>query len=104
MIISGGLNIYPIELETCINEIPGVVESAVIGVPHTDFGEGVVAVIVSEAEGAVSETQVYETLATQIARFKQPKQIVFVNSLPRNTMGKVQKNLLRDQYKDILAS
>ncbi|MEZ5492702.1 MAG: malonyl-CoA synthase [Gammaproteobacteria bacterium] len=104
MIISGGLNIYPIEIETCINEIPGVVESAVIGVPHTDFGECVVAVIVSEAEGAVSEAQVYETLATQIARFKQPKQIVFVNSLPRNTMGKVQKNLLRDQYKDILAS
>ncbi len=104
MIISGGLNIYPIEIETCINEISAVAESAVIGVPHQDFGEGVVAIVVSESTGAVSENQVYEALAGQLARFKQPKKIVFVDSLPRNSMGKVQKNVLRDQYKEILAS
>jgi len=103
MIISGGLNIYPIEIETCINEMSGIVESAVIGVPHEDFGEGVVAVIVCEQAGGVSEKQVFETLSSQIARFKQPKKIVFVEKLPRNSMGKVQKNVLRDQYKDLLA-
>ncbi len=104
MIISGGLNIYPIEIETCINEMPGVVESAVIGVPHEDFGEGVVAVIVSDREAGITEEQVYETLSGQIARFKQPKKTVFVEALPRNSMGKVQKNVLRDQYKDLLAN
>ena len=104
MIISGGLNIYPIEIETCINEMSGIVESAVIGVPHEDFGEGVVAVIVGEQDGGVTEEQVFETLSGQIARFKQPKKIVFVEALPRNSMGKVQKNVLRDQYKDILAN
>ncbi|MCB1670285.1 MAG: malonyl-CoA synthase, partial [Pseudomonadales bacterium] len=96
MIISGGLNIYPIEIENCINELSGVVESAVIGVPHTDFGEGVVAVIVSTSQGAIDEDQIYTALAGQLARFKQPKKIVFVESLPRNSMGKVQKNVLRD--------
>lgn len=104
MIISGGLNIYPIEIETCINELPGVVESAVIGVPHPDFGEGVVAVIVSTSVGAVSEAQVYEKLAGQIARFKQPKKVLFVDTLPRNSMGKVQKNVLREQYRNLLDS
>jgi malonyl-CoA/methylmalonyl-CoA synthetase len=104
MIISGGLNIYPIEIETCINEMSGIVESAVIGVPHEDFGEGVVAVIVCEQPGGVGEDQVFETLSSQIARFKQPKRIVFVDALPRNSMGKVQKNVLRDRYKDLLAS
>ena len=104
MIISGGLNIYPIEIETCINEMSGVVESAVIGVPHEDFGEGVVAIIVCEQAAGISEDQVFETLSGQIARFKQPKKIVFLEALPRNSMGKVQKNVLRDQYKDLLAN
>ena len=104
MIISGGLNIYPIEIENCINDLDGVVESAVIGVPHEDFGEGVVAVIVNEQTGGVSEEQVMDALSGQIARFKQPKKIVFKDSLPRNSMGKVQKNVLRDQYKNILTS
>lgn len=101
MVISGGLNIYPIEIETCINEIPGVVESAIIGVPHDDFGEGVVAVVVTDKKTPVSESQVYAYLASRIARFKQPKKILFVDDLPRNTMGKVQKNLLRDQYRSL---
>lgn len=102
MIISGGLNIYPIEIETCINEIDGVVESAVIGVPHEDFGEGVVAIIVPVSGGRLTEQQVFDALESQLARFKQPKKLVFADSLPRNTMGKVQKNVLRDQYKDLL--
>ncbi len=103
MIISGGLNIYPIEIENCINEVQGVVESAVIGVPHEDFGEGVVAVVVAEQNGGVSADDIAAELAERIAKFKQPKKIEFVQSLPRNTMGKVQKNVLRDQYKTILS-
>ena len=103
MIISGGLNIYPIEIENCINEVQGVVESAVIGVPHEDFGEGVVAVVVAEQNGDVSAADIAAELAERIAKFKQPKKIEFVQSLPRNTMGKVQKNVLRDQYKTILS-
>jgi len=103
MIISGGLNIYPIEIENCINEVQGVVESAVIGVPHEDFGEGVVAIVVAEQNGDVSADDIAAELAERIAKFKQPKKIEFVQSLPRNTMGKVQKNVLRDQYKTILS-
>jgi len=103
MIISGGLNIYPIEIETCINEMPGVVESAVIGVPHEDFGEGVVAVVVAEENADISAGGISAELSERIAKFKQPKKIEFVKSLPRNTMGKVQKNVLRDQYKNILS-
>jgi len=103
MIISGGLNIYPIEIENCINEMLGVIESAVIGVPHEDFGEGVVAVIVAEENGGASAEEISAELAQRIAKFKQPKKIEFVKQLPRNTMGKVQKNVLRDQYKDILS-
>jgi malonyl-CoA/methylmalonyl-CoA synthetase len=102
MIISGGLNIYPIEIETCINEMPGVVESAVIGVPHEDFGEGVVAIVVAEEGAELSSEGIATELSERIAKFKQPKTIEFVKSLPRNTMGKVQKNVLRDQYNDIL--
>ena len=98
MVISGGLNIYPIEIEACINELPGVTETAIIGVPHDDFGEGVVAVVVTEKGASVTEAQIYDHLATRIARFKQPKKILFVDTLPRNSMGKVQKNVLRDQY------
>lgn len=101
MVISGGLNIYPIEIESCINEVPGVVESAIIGVPHDDFGEGVVAVVVANRDKAPKEEQIYAHLATRIARFKQPKKILFVDELPRNTMGKVQKNLLRDTYRGL---
>jgi malonyl-CoA/methylmalonyl-CoA synthetase len=102
MIISGGLNIYPIEIETCINEMDGVVETAVIGVPHDDFGEAVVAIVVSDSSGGITEEQIMSVLGEKIARFKQPKKIEFVKTLPRNTMGKVQKNVLRDQYRDIL--
>jgi len=104
LIISGGLNIYPKEVESEIDEILGVVESAVIGVPHADFGECVVAVVVQRADAGLTELDVADALRARLARFKQPKRVVFVDELPRNTMGKVQKNILRDEYADPLSS
>jgi malonyl-CoA/methylmalonyl-CoA synthetase len=99
LIISGGLNIYPKEIETWLDKLDGVLESAVIGVPHADFGEAVVAVLVPRpGEPAPTEAGVIATLKTQIAGFKIPKRVFVVAELPRNTMGKVQKNLLRDRY------
>ena len=98
LIISGGFNVYPKEVETAIDALPDVVESAVIGVPHADFGEGVVAVVVARAD--VTEDAVLAGLG-DLARFKQPKRVVLVEELPRNTMGKVQKNLLREVYAQI---
>ncbi|WP_150526366.1 malonate--CoA ligase [Roseibium sediminis] len=103
LIISGGFNIYPAEVETAIDEIQGVAESAVIGVPHPDFGEGVVAVIACRAGSALSEDEVIAELKDKLARFKQPKKVVFLDALPRNTMGKIQKVALRETYKDALA-
>jgi malonyl-CoA/methylmalonyl-CoA synthetase len=102
LIISGGFNIYPKEVESEIDEIQGVIESAVIGVAHTDFGECVVAVVVLAADADLAELDVTEALGNRLARFKQPKRVVFVEELPRNTMGKVQKNILRNQYADLL--
>ncbi|MEJ1156757.1 malonate--CoA ligase [Prosthecomicrobium sp. N25] len=96
LIITGGFNVYPKEIEAEIDAIPGVVESAVIGVPHADFGEAVTAVVVLAPGAAVDEAAVLGALAGRLARFKQPKRVVFVDDLPRNTMGKVQKAVLRD--------
>lgn len=101
LVITGGYNVYPKEVETEIDAIPGVVESAVIGVPHPDFGEGVTAVVVREKTSDLTEQQVIDALANRLAKFKQPKRVFFVNELPRNTMGKVQKNVLRDTYAGI---
>jgi malonyl-CoA/methylmalonyl-CoA synthetase len=97
LVISGGYNVYPKEVEKLIDEIPGVVESAVIGVPHPDFGEGVVAVVVPAAD-EVSEADVGAALEGKLARFKQPKRVMNVAELPRNAMGKVQKNDLRQRF------
>ena len=97
MIISGGFNVYPKEVESVIDAIPGVTESAVIGVPHPDLGEAVVAVVVREEE-TLTETDIADALKDQLARFKQPKQCLFLPELPRNTMGKVQKKALRDDH------
>jgi malonyl-CoA/methylmalonyl-CoA synthetase len=83
--------------------MPGVVESAVIGVPHADFGEGVTAVVVSHPGTDINEAGVLRGLDGRLAKFKMPKRVFVVTELPRNTMGKVQKNVLRDQYKDIYA-
>ena len=98
MIISGGLNVYPKEIEEQIDSLGGVRESAVIGVPHPDFGEGVVAVV-DCAKGALTEADVIAPLRARLASFKVPKRVVFVDTLPRNAMGKVQKKLLRDTYR-----
>ena len=100
LIISGGYNVYPKEIEVVIDAIEGVTESAVIGVPHPDFGEAVVAVIVAKPGVALSSEQVIALLKQQIANFKVPKRVFFVDDLPRNTMGKIQKNLLREQFKN----
>ena len=101
LVISGGYNVYPKEVETEIDQLPGVVESAVIGVPHPDFGEGVTAVVVREAGAVLDEASVIASLQDRLARYKQPKRVIFVADLPRNTMGKVQKNVLREQYAGI---
>ena len=100
LIISGGYNVYPKEIESFIDEMDGVVESAVVGVPHPDFGEAVTAVVVQKPGVALSEAEVIGSLKSKIANFKVPKRVFFVPELPRNTMGKVQKNVLRDQYKE----
>ena len=102
LIITGGFNVYPKEVENELDAMPGVVESAVIGVPHKDFGEGVVAVVVGDA-AMLDTTAMLAALDARLAKFKLPKRIVVVASLPRNPMGKVQKNLLRDTYKGLLA-
>jgi malonyl-CoA/methylmalonyl-CoA synthetase len=98
LIISGGYNVYPKEIELVIDAVPGVVESAVVGVPHPDFGEAVVAVVVKKEGAALDEAAVIAHVKAQIANFKVPKRVVFADDLPRNAMGKVQKNLLREQY------
>ncbi len=100
MIITGGLNVYPKEVENLIDEIDEVLESAVIGVPHPDFGEGVVAVVVFK-EKMIDPKKIQNTLQPKLAKFKQPKFITFVENLPRNSMGKVQKATLREQFKEI---
>ena len=97
LIISGGFNVYPKEVETEIDALPGVVESAVIGLAHPDFGEAVTAVVVGGA-GCPDEAGVQAALEGRLARFKCPKRVLFVDELPRNTMGKVQKNLLREAH------
>jgi malonyl-CoA/methylmalonyl-CoA synthetase len=98
LVITGGLNVYPKEIESEIDALAGVIESAVIGVPHPDFGEGVTAVVVRSKDGGLAERQVLEALNGRLAKFKMPKRVIFVDELPRNAMGKVQKNILRDAY------
>jgi malonyl-CoA/methylmalonyl-CoA synthetase len=98
LVISGGFNVYPKEIESEIDAMPGVIESAVIGVPHADFGEGVTAVVVSEKGAKVDENSVLKALEGRLAKFKMPKRVMLVEELPRNAMGKVQKNILRDTY------
>ncbi|MCK1753960.1 malonyl-CoA synthase [Bradyrhizobium sp. 137] len=103
LVISGGFNVYPKEIESEIDAMPGVVESAVIGVPHADFGEGVTAVLVRQPGASIDEATVLKGLEGRLAKFKMPKRVFVVDELPRNTMGKVQKNILRETYKDIYA-
>jgi len=103
LIISGGYNVYPAEIEGYINDMPGVAESALVGVPHPDFGEVGVAVVVAKPGTRLEGDALIASLKSQLANFKIPKRCFVVDDLPRNTMGKVQKNLLRDQYKALFA-
>jgi malonyl-CoA/methylmalonyl-CoA synthetase len=103
LIISGGYNVYPAEIEGVLNELPGIAESAVVGVPHPDFGEAVIAVVVARPGAQPDAGSMIGALKSQIANFKVPKQVFVVPELPRNTMGKVQKNLLRDQHRALFA-
>jgi malonyl-CoA/methylmalonyl-CoA synthetase len=103
LVISGGFNVYPKEIESEIDAMPGVIESAVIGVPHADFGEGVTAVVVCDKGAKVDENSVLMALDGRLAKFKMPKRVIVVEELPRNAMGKVQKNILRDTYANIYA-
>jgi malonyl-CoA/methylmalonyl-CoA synthetase len=104
LIISGGLNVYPKEIETVIDDLAGVVESAVMGVPHPDFGEAVAAVVVVAPGAALDEGAVIAAVRARLAGFKVPKRVWFAPSLPRNAMGKVQKNALREQHRDAFAA
>ena len=101
LIISGGYNVYPAEIEGYINEMAGVAESAVVGVPHPDFGEVGVAIVIAKPGAELEPEALIGTLKDQLANFKIPKKCFVVNELPRNTMGKVQKNLLREQHKSL---
>lgn len=103
LIISGGYNVYPAEIEGVINDMSGVAESAVIGVPHPDFGEAVVAVVIPQSGAVLNADFIISTLKARIANFKVPKRVFVQNELPRNAMGKVQKNLLRDEHKGLFA-
>ncbi len=98
MIISGGLNVYPKEIETIIDKIEGVLESAIIGLSDEDLGERVVAIIVSEEKVRLDEKEVISEIKDQLAGFKVPKEVKFIDQLPRNAMGKVQKNILRETF------
>ena len=100
LIISGGYNVYPKEIESFIDDMPEVLESAVIGVPHVEFGEAVVAVVILKADKILTEDTLIARLKGMIANFKVPKKVHFLNELPRNAMGKVQKNSLRTQFAD----
>jgi malonyl-CoA/methylmalonyl-CoA synthetase len=101
LVISGGFNVYPKEIESEIDAMPGVIESAVFGVPHADFGEGVTAAVVCDKNATIDESSVLKALEGRLAKFKMPKRVLVVDELPRNAMGKVQKNILRDTYAGI---
>jgi malonyl-CoA/methylmalonyl-CoA synthetase len=101
LIISGGYNVYPAEVESYLNDLPGVAESAVIGVPHPDFGEAVVAVVAAAPGAAPDPSALIAALKSKIANFKVPKRLFVVGELPRNVMGKFQKSLLRERHRDL---
>ena len=103
LVITGGLNVYPAEVEAAMEELEGVAECAVIGVPHPDFGEAVVAVATAKTGGELSEQALKAKLAGSLSSFKQPKRIFIVEELPRNAMGKVQKNVLRERYEAVFS-
>lgn len=103
IVITGGLNVYPREIEIFLDGLNGIRESAVIGIPHPDFGEAAIAIVVTEGDVALSETDVIEATKRHLADYKVPKRVVFVDALPRNSMSKVQKKCLRETYQELFA-
>jgi malonyl-CoA/methylmalonyl-CoA synthetase len=103
-VISGGYNVYPKEVELEIDALPGVLESAVIGVPHPDLGEAVTAVIVPEGDAVPDESEIIDALRPRLAGYKLPKRVILARELPRNTMAKVQKSILRDEHKALFVA
>jgi malonyl-CoA/methylmalonyl-CoA synthetase len=103
LVISGGFNVYPAEVEAALDALPGVAESAVIGLPHGDFGEGVTAVVAPRPGADLDEGELRRRLADVLARYKLPKRVLVLDALPRNAMGKVQKNELRERFRDLYA-
>lgn len=101
LIISGGYNVYPAEVENALDALDGVAESAVIGVPHKDFGEGVTAVVTCTTGADLTEKDVRAELGKELAKYKIPKRVIFLDSLPRNAMGKIEKKALRESYADL---
>jgi malonyl-CoA/methylmalonyl-CoA synthetase len=98
LVISGGYNVYPKEVEAELDALPGVLESAVFGVPHADLGEGVTAAVVLQPAALLSEADIIDAVKARLARYKVPKRVLLIDELPRNTMGKVQKNALRAAF------
>ena len=103
LVISGGINIYPREIELFLNDLPGVDESAVIGVPHADFGEAVIAIVVARDDTMLTENELIQASRRGLANYKVPKRIVFVEELPRNAMAKIQKGRLRESFRGIFS-
>jgi malonyl-CoA/methylmalonyl-CoA synthetase len=101
LIITGGYNVYPKEVELEIDTLPGVEESAVIGVPHPDFGEAVTAVVIARSGCAIDEARMLSELRARLANYKVPKRVLLVDEFPRNALGKVQKNILRQRYEKL---
>ncbi len=104
LIITGGYNVYPKEIETEIDGLEGVLESAVVGVPHGDFGEGIVAAVVKQPDHEVTEADILAGLKARLAGYKLPKRVFVIPELPRNTMGKVRKEVLRRQFAEVFKS
>ncbi|MEQ8748581.1 MAG: fatty acid--CoA ligase, partial [Amphiplicatus sp.] len=104
LIIAGGYNIYPIEIEQVLDALPGVAESAVIGVPHPDMGEGVVAVLAAAKDAPRPDDAMLAAAMEALAKFKRPRRFFWADALPRNAMGKVQKQTLRETYRDAFAA
>ena len=98
LIITGGLNVYPVEVEKVINEIKGVVECTIVGIPDDDFGEAVTAIVVRKDDSQLNENEIIELAKQKLASYKVPKAVFFVSTLPRNTMGKIQKNIIKQQF------
>ena len=98
VVISGGLNVYPREIECCLNQLSGITESAVVGVPHNDYGETLVAIVAGDPDLMPDEGDIISLLQLELASFKIPRRVFFLDELPKNTMGKVQKDILRKRY------